>query len=336
MTFLPTNCAIARRASCLGWPFALAGAKGARIASGPMKISHSLSLTAGFACLLALCPAHQAIAADNDGSPSGATPITAEVSPAPQNPRLANLSARALVGKGQNGLIGGFIITGNAPKDVIVRALGPSLAVTPKLPNPQLSFYRLPSGNVGFNDNWMNSPDKQLIMDSTVAPTNDLEAALISSLPPNAYSTVVYGEGPLDVGIGSIEIYDLEPNSDSKLANISARGVVQSGDNILIGGFIATGQSIRVLIRALGPSLGLSGALADPVLELRDSNGSLVAFNNNWRSNQEAEISATTIPPPNDAESAIVQVLSPGGYSALIRGVNNTSGLALIEIYALN
>jgi hypothetical protein len=133
-------------------------------------------------------------------------------------------------------------------------------------------------------------------------------------------------------------VYDLDQNAVSKLANISTRGFVQTGDNVLIAGTILLGDlPQKVLVRAIGPSLNLPNQLADPTLELRNSNGDLIRANDNWRSDQEAEIIATMIPPTNDLESAIVVTLPAGGaYTAIVRGLNETSGVALVEIYALN
>ena len=138
-------------------------------------------------------------------------------------------------------------------------------------------------------------------------------------------------------GIALVEVYDLDQTVDSQLANISTRGLVQTGDNVLIGGLIVLGQNpLRVIVRAIGPSLPVPGALGDPTLELRDGNGGLVAANDNWRGDQEAEIIATTIPPANDLESAIVRNLAPGNYTSIVRGVNNTTGVAVVEAYDLN
>jgi hypothetical protein len=129
----------------------------------------------------------------------------------------------------------------------------------------------------------------------------------------------------------------LDRAADSKLANISTRGLVQTEDNVLIGGLIVLGENpLQVVVRAIGPSLAVSGALGDPTLELRNGNGALIASNDNWRSDQEEEITATTIPPSNDLESAIVRSLAPGNYTAIVRGVNDTTGVALIEVYGLN
>ena len=154
----------------------------------------------------------------------------------------------------------------------------------------------------------------------------------------SAYTAIVRGVNN-GTGIGLVEAYDLDRTVDSKLANISTRGFVQTGDNVLIGGLIVAGQDpsfLKVIVRAIGPSLPVPGALGDPTLELHDGNGALIASNDNWRSDQEAEIIATGIPPSNDLESAIVRNLAPGNYTAIVRGVNNTTGVALVEAYGLN
>jgi hypothetical protein len=237
-------------------------------------------------------------------------------------------------------LIGGFIITGNTPKKVLLRAIGPSLAkrnppVPGALADPVLELH---SGNkiVATNDNWKDAPNQQEIIDSTIPPTEDAESAILTTLNPGAYTAIVKGVGDT-IGIGLVEVYDLERTVDSTLANISTRGFVQPDPDALIGGIIVTGTGTqRVLVRAIGPSLtNVPDALADPILELRDHNGALVADNDNWRSTQEAEIQATTVAPTNDAESAIVQTLAPGNYTAIVRGVNAASGVGLVEAYAL-
>ena len=151
-----------------------------------------------------------------------------------------------------------------------------------------------------------------------------------------AGGTVLAGKGGT-TGVGLVEIFDLDLTVDSKLANISTRGFVQTGDNVVIGGLIVLGQDpLRVIVRAIGPSLPLPGALGNPTLELHDGNGALIASNDNWRTDQEAEIIATGIPPSNDLESAIVRNLTPGNYTAIVRGVNNTTGIAVVEAYGLN
>ena len=261
-----------------------------------------------------------------------------ELSGAPPLPTtLANISTRLRVETGDNVLIGGFIVTGTQPKRVIVRAIGPSLSLPGALADPILELHGPASFATITNDNWRSTQEAEIIA-TGIPPPNDLESAIVATLPANnsAYTAIVRGVNN-GTGIGVVEAYDLDRTVDSKLANISTRGLVQTGDNVMIGGLIVVGQnSLRVIVRAIGPSLPLPGALGDPTLELRDINGALIAANDNWRSDQEAEIIATTIPPTNDLESAIVRNLVPGNYTAIVRGVNNTTGVALVEVYALN
>ncbi|HMG04337.1 MAG TPA: hypothetical protein VK581_02675, partial [Chthoniobacterales bacterium] len=176
---------------------------------------------------------------------------------------------------------------------------------------------------------------------STIPPTNDLESAIVATLPASVtgvgYTAIVRGLND-GTGVGVIEVYDLDRAANSKLANIATRGLVGTGDNVLFAGTIVLGQtSEKVIVRALGPSLNVPGKLMDPTLELRDANGALVGANDNWRSDQQVEIN-TTIPPTNDAESAIVTTLSGNGsgYTAIVRGAGGTTGVAVVEVYALN
>jgi hypothetical protein len=187
------------------------------------------------------------------------------------------------------------------------------------------------------NDNWRSDQEAEIIA-TGIPPSDDLESAIVTTLPASnaAYTAIVRGVTN-ETGIGVVEAYDLDRTVDSKLANISTRGLVQTGDNVLIGGLIVLGPDpLRVIVRAIGPSLPVPEALADPTLELHDGSGTLIAFNDNWRSDQEAEIIATTIPPSSDMESAIVRNLAPGSYTAIVRGVNNTTGIAVVEAYDLN
>ena len=240
---------------------------------------------------------------------------------------------------GDNVLIGGFIITGTQPKRIIVRAIGPSLSsfFPGALADPVLELRDSSGSLIRSNDNWRSDQEAEIIA-TTIPPSNDLESAIVATLPANnsAYTAIVRGVNN-GTGIGVVEAYDLDQTVDSKLANISTRGFVQTGDDVMIGGLIVLGQDpLRVIVRAIGPSLSVSGALGDPTLELHDGNGALIASNDNWRTEQEAEIIATTIPPTNDLESAIVRDLAPGNYTAIVRGVNNTTGVALVEAYGLN
>jgi CSLREA domain-containing protein len=267
-----------------------------------------------------------------------ATPIpTPTPTPTPAQPTvLANISTRLLVGTGDNVLIGGFIITGTDPKKVLIRAIGPSLPLAGVLADPTLELYQ-GTTLLESNDNWMDSPNKQAIIDSTIPPSNPLESAIVRSVPPGNYTAIERGVNN-GTGIGVVEAYDLDTSANSKLANISTRGLVQTGDNVLFAGTIVVGQaSQKVIIRALGPSTGVPGALADPTLELHDGNGALLETNDNWvdSPNKQAIIDST-IPPPNNAESAIVRILTPGNYTAIVRGVNDSTGIAVVEVYALN
>ncbi len=251
---------------------------------------------------------------------------------------LGNISTRLRVETGDNVLIGGFIVTGTQSKKVIIRAIGPSLNLPDKLANPTLQLFQ---GNslIASNDNWVDSADKQAIIDSGVAPTNDLESAIITSLPANnsQYTAVVRGTNG-GTGTGVVEVYDLDNSVDSKLANISTRGLVQTGDNVLIAGTIVVGEAPqKVIIRALGPSVPVPGRMSDPTLELHDGNGALLESNDNWvdSPNKQAIIDSG-VAPNHDLESAIVRTLPLGSYTAIVRGFGGTTGIALVEAYALS
>jgi hypothetical protein len=256
-----------------------------------------------------------------------------------------NISTRMLVGTGEDVMIGGFIITGNAPKKVILRAIGPSLKANGKqlpgaLQDPMLELHDAKS-SLGSNDDWRSSQEQEII-DSTIPPSDNRESAIVATLAPGGYTAVVSGKGNT-TGIGLIELYDLgtaslDTGSNAQLAEISTRGKVFSGDNVLIGGFIISGQPTKIIARAIGPELtanGISGVLSDTTLELHDSNGGVIAFNDDWRSTQEQAIKDTTVPPKDDRESAIVETLHPGAYTAIVRGKNGLTGVALVEVYSL-
>ena len=238
----------------------------------------------------------------NNAAGSGQADLTIIIDPGfssaalpPSN--LVNISTRLNVQTGDNVLIGGFIITGTDPKKVLIRAIGPSLPLAGVLANPTLELYQ-GTTLLEANDNWMDSPNKQAIIDSTIPPTNPLESAIVRSVPPGNYTAIERGVNN-GTGIGVVEAYDLDTSANSKLANISTRGLVQTGDNVLFAGTIVVGQaSQKVIIRALGPSTGVPGALADPTLELHDGNGALLEANDNWvdSPNKQAIIDST-IPP---------------------------------------
>ena len=269
-----------------------------------------------------------------------ATPTaTATASPTAPPVVLGNISSRLRVETGDNILIGGFIVTGTQDKKVVVRALGPSLNLPGKLANPTLELRDSSGGLIQLNDDWSTSPNRQAISDAGLAPSNDLESAIIATLPANgnSYTAIVRGVGGA-TGTGVVEVYDIDRSVDSKLANISSRGLVQTGDTILIAGTTVVGPAPqKVLVRAIGPSLNIPGKLADPTLELRDANGALVRADDNWRTGgQETEIMQSGVAPPNDLESALIETLAANAaYTAIVRGVNNTTGIAVVEVYAL-
>ena len=252
---------------------------------------------------------------------------------------LANISSRTLVQTGENVMIGGFIVDGIVPKKVALRAIGPSLAgagVSGAMADPVLQLLDSTATVVASNDSW-NVPGEE-VSAIGLAPLDAREAALVVTLAPGAYSAIVSGKAATS-GVALFELYDLDAGT-GRVANISTRSRVDTGDNVMIGGFILFGTTgTPIIVRAIGPSLvanGVADALLDPTLEIYNSNGVLLASNDNWRTNQEAEILASTIPPTDDREAAIVSTLAPGAYSAVIRGANNTTGVALVEVYALN
>lgn len=255
---------------------------------------------------------------------------------------LLNVSSRMLVMTGERVLIGGFIITGSEPKKVAIRAIGPSLAnsgVSPFLADPTLELHAANGSIMASNDNWQTDSGAADLTANNIAPTNSKEAALVRTLGPGTYTAVVGGTGNL-AGIGLVEMYDLSPDSNSLVGNMSTRGFVDLDDNVLIGGFVVgSGSSGRVAIRALGPSLnsvGISGALADPLLELHDSNGAVIRTNDSWLLDPGAtELLAAGLSPSNANEAAILSPLAPGPYTAVVRGHGSNTGVALIEAYNL-
>ncbi len=267
------------------------------------------------------------------------------VSYTPGSPRyippaaLLNIASRTFVHTGENVLIGGFIVDGVIAKKVAVRAIGPSLAnfgVVGAMSDPVLQIVDSSGVPVVTNDSW-NVPGEE-VSAYGLAPTDPREAAVVATLEPGSYSAVVSGKGAT-TGVALFDLYDLDAES-GRVANISTRSRVESGDNVMIGGFILGGTTgSKVIVRAVGPSLlanGVADALLDPTLELYDSYGSLIASNDDWRTSQEAAIVDTTVPPTDDREAAIVATLAPGAYSGVIRGARGLTGVALFEIFALN
>ena len=257
-------------------------------------------------------------------------------------------------------MIGGFIVEGSQPKRVIVRAIGPELSqfgVPDSLANPTLELHDSTGALIASNDNWqftiiggiITGDQRAEIRQSGHAPTDPRESAIIADLPPGNYTAIVRGVNNT-TGVALVEVYDIGGNAISTLANISARSFVQTGDNVMIGGFIVAGtHPERVIIRAIGPELGappfnVPNALANPTLELYNATGALIASNDNWQltiiggiitGDQGVEIRQSGHAPGNPLESAIIADLPPGNYTAIVRGVNNTTGVALVEVYDL-
>ena len=248
------------------------------------------------------------------------------------SPALLNISTRLRVLAGDEVLIGGFIVTGTELKRVLIRGIGSSLnGVGITLSDPTLELHQGSTTLTG-NDNWKTRADgssQQADIEATkIPPTNDSESAILAMLSPGAYTVILAGKSGGE-GVGLVEVYDLGLGANSTPANISTRGFVDTGANVMIGGFIVGGGSggnATVVVRALGPSLEVSGALADPTLELHDGNGALIRSNDNWKETQQTEIEATGLAPTNDLESAIFQTLAPGAYTAIVSGSGDLTG----------
>jgi uncharacterized delta-60 repeat protein len=276
-------------------------------------------------------------------SPTSSARATATATPGPTRiPKPLNIATRGRVGAGDNAMIGGFIISGDMPRKVVVRAIGPSLQnmMPGAISDPVLQLRAADGLLVRESDNWKEDPAQAVEIEASgVAPRNDFESALVVTLAPGNYTAAVTGKNGA-AGVGLVEVYDVSESPGSQLANLSTRGAVQSAENVMIGGFILGGGdgASHVLIRALGPSLtdaGVRNALANPTLELHDENGALLSKNDNWKDQQQTAIEQTGIPPGNDSDSAILADLVPGAYTAVVAGKDETTGIALIELYHL-
>ena len=272
---------------------------------------------------------------------------------------LGNLSTRSFVQTGDNVMIGGFVVQGGGTKRVIIRAIGPELTqygVPNAMGNPTLELHNSNGTLIASNDDWQHtiiggiitSDQVQEIQFTGLAPGDPNESAIVANLPPGNYTAIVRGVNNT-TGVALVEVYDLDPFSASFLSNISTRSFVQTGDNVMIGGFIVEGpQSRNVIIRAIGPELsqyGVPNPLADPTLELHNASGALIAFNDNWQTtiiggiitqDQVQDIQNSGHAPADARESAIIANLPPGNYTAIVRGVNSTTGVALVEVYDLH
>ena len=259
--------------------------------------------------------------------------------PSPTSKAL-NISTRVFVDTGERVSIGGFIITGDISKKILIRGLGPSLSasgVPTPLADPTLTLFNNAGNTQQTNDDWRNSPDAAEIMSSGLAPSNDRESVIIANLAPGQYTVQLAGKNG-GTGNGVVEIYDLSSSSSATLGNLSTRGFVGTGDNVLIGGvIIGNGDSPIMVFRALGPSLasfGVSNPLLDPTIQLYDGNGTLIGSDDDWKNPQLEAVRAVNLAPTNDKEAAIVSAfLTPGNYTAVVRGKNNTTGVALVEAY---
>ncbi|MFN2624095.1 MAG: choice-of-anchor Q domain-containing protein [Chthoniobacterales bacterium] len=280
-----------------------------------------------------------------------------EVQPPPPTPTptatpagfVANVSTRLPVGTNENVLIEGFIVQGlpGSTKKLIVRAIGPSLVpfgIPDALANPTLEIHDS-SNLIAMNNDWKVTQTGGIIAGdqsaeigaSGLAPSNDLESAIIANLAPGSYTAVVQGAGGT-TGTGVVDAYDLSAASSARLANIATRGLVQPDDKLMIAGFIIQNGPVRVVVTALGPSLlafGVNNALPDTTLELHDQNGVILLQNDNWKTDQQADLESTGLQPSNDLEAALVTTIQPGQYTAQVRGKNNASGIGVVQVYFL-
>lgn len=299
---------------------------------GSTNVTTDANGNASFNLVVSQVAANQRVSAtatDPAGNTSEFSPLTGQ---------LLNLATRLRVQTGENVLIGGLIITGTDPKKVIVRAIGPSLApfFSGTLANPILELYQ-GSTLLQSNDDWKQTQQIE-IEATTLQPTNDFESAIVRTLPPGSYTAIVRGSNNT-AGIGLVEVYDLNLGSNSKLGNISTRGFVGTGSDVMIGGLIigpAGASNVRVVVRAIGPSLsavGVTGALQDPTVELKNANGTTLSSNNDWQQGQPAELQQLGLAPTDTRESALVATLTSGNYTAIVRGNGNSTGVALVEVY---
>jgi hypothetical protein len=257
--------------------------------------------------------------------------------------RLIQLSTRMQVGIGDNALIGGFIMQGAAPKRLMIRGIGPSTQLPGALGDPVLELRDGTGALVASNDNWGDAANQQDMIDSGVAPTSASESGLLLTVPSdtnNAFYTAIVRGVNNTTGLGLVEVYDLDSGPGSTLLNISTRGEVNVDPNALIGGFFIGGtESKTIVVRAIGPSLsglGVSGALSDPTLEFFNGQGTKLDENNDWETSaNKAQIQASGLAPTNSKESAVLQTLAAGPYTAVVRGANSGTGIGSVEVYQL-
>jgi hypothetical protein len=250
-------------------------------------------------------------------------------------PQMENISTLGTVSTTAKSLIAGFIVKGTDPKTVAVRLLGPSIKGS-SLTDPRLTLFDSLGNVVATNDDWQTDSEAGDLIADGLAPSHPSEAAVIRTLNPGSYTVAGYSKGS-NTGLGLAEVYDLTPEPNSRLVNLSTRGYVGPGNQVLISGFIL-GQvaSNSVIIRGLGPSLNLSPALADPVLTIYDNNGTVIATNDNWQDDKSRlDIQSNGLAPTNDSEAATALFLPAGSYTAIESGANGGTGIGLIEVYDL-
>lgn len=277
----------------------------------------------------------------NDADGNGIPDLSDAVLP-PTAAQLLNISSRVRVRTDDDAMIGGFIIAGTVAKDVIVRGIGPSLqraGIADVLFDPVLELHDSTGALITSNDNWRDTQQSQIVA-SGLAPANDTESAIVSRLSPGAYTAVLRGQNRTS-GIGVVEVYDLNQAVAARLGNISTRGFVGTGDQVMIGGFIVGGGAAdrtQVVVRAIGPSLkafGVANALQDPTLSLIDGNGNVMGSNDNWEDALQPEVVAAGLAPTDSRESALFIALPRGGYTAIVAGKDGATGIGLIEVYGL-
>ena len=272
---------------------------------------------------------------------------TPTATPGPTPAQALNISTRLRVDIGDKVMIGGFIIRGNTSKPVVLRGLGRSLVnsgvpAATVLNDPFLELHGPNGALIMMNDNWKESPQRSQIEGTVFQPADDREAVILATLAPGSYTAILSGVGQT-TGVGLVEVYDNNQALDSDLANISTRGFVLTGDNVMIGGFTLGGNNnaTRIAVRGLGPSLtnsGLSNVLADPTLELHNANGTIMISNDDWQSDavSAAALTANGLALPNPKESGIFTSLAPPGqFTAILAGKNGGTGIGLVEIYNL-
>jgi hypothetical protein len=241
-------------------------------------------------------------------------------------------------------MIGGFIVTGSTPKRVVIRGMGPALArfgITDFLADPFLELRSASGAVLQTNDNWKDNQQAE-IQSLGLAPDDNREAVIVTTLTPGSYTALLTGKGGT-TGVGLAEIYDVNPGADSELGNLSTRGFVQGANNVLIAGFILGGDNTgndRIAIRGLGPSLsqfGVNPVLADPTLELHDSNGATLITNDDWATDpvSAADLLLLNLAPSNPKEAAIFTSLPPGTFTAILAGKSGGTGIGIIEVYNL-